>query len=66
MESNKLTPAQAYMQHLIDALTNIIENPDDTDWQDEVLMQILQRPKTLRAALAAALYKSKSAAQYRY
>lgn len=61
MQTKSLTPAQDYMKRMIDALDCVIENPENTDWQDEVLMFILERPKTLRSALSAALYKSQMA-----
>lgn len=66
MKTKELTPAQDYMKRMIDALTCIIENPADTDWRNDVLMFILERPKTLRSALSAALYKSQNNAYYRY
>lgn len=56
-----LTPAQAYMRRLIDALDGLMGDPDNEDWYAEVQMMILERPRTLRSALNAALYKSQSA-----
>jgi hypothetical protein len=53
-----LTPAQDYAIRMINALDELIDNPTDTGWSDEVLMFILERPKTLRSALSAYLNKS--------
>lgn len=54
----QLTPTQDYMKRMIDALSGYIDNPEDADWEAEVLIHIFERPKTLRSALSAALYKS--------
>lgn len=61
MEQPKLTPAQAYMHCVIEALDSLLCAPEDTEAQDNVLMMVLERPRTLRSALAAYLYKSQSA-----
>lgn len=61
MIQNKLTPAQAYAQRIISAVDNLLGSPDDTDTIADIQMMILERPKTLRCALAAYLYKSQSA-----
>lgn len=57
----KLTPAEDYTLRMINALDGFIDNPDNIEWSDEILMFILERPKTLRSALSAYLYKSQSA-----
>ena len=57
----QLTPAQDYAVRMINALDGYIENPFDIDWTNDILMFILERPRTLRSALAAYLYKSRSA-----
>lgn len=57
----KLTPAEDYALRMINALDGFIDNPDNIEWSDEILMFILERPKTLRSALSAYLYKSQSA-----
>lgn len=49
------------MRRLIDALDGLMGDPDNEDWYAEVQMMILERPRTLRSALNAALYKSQSA-----
>lgn len=61
MKKKTFTPAEDYALRMINAIDGFIDNPDDTDWSDEILMFILERPKTLRSALAAYLYKSQSA-----
>lgn len=61
MIQKSLTPAEDYALRMINAIDGFLDNPDDTDWSDEILMFILERPKTLRSALAAYLYKSQSA-----
>lgn len=66
MEQTKPTPAQSYMRRLIDALDGLMENPDNEDWYAEVQMMVLERPRTLRSALNAALYKSLSAQSARH
>lgn len=57
----QITPAEDYALRMINAIDGFLDNPDDTTWSDEILMFILERPKTLRSALAAYLYKSQSA-----
>lgn len=59
--SKQFTPAEEYALRMINALDGFIDNPDDMDWSNDILMFILERPKTLRSALAAYLYKSQSA-----
>lgn len=61
MKTKNLTPAQDYAIRMINALDGFIENPEDMDWQNDILMFILERPKTLRSALAMYLNKSQSA-----
>lgn len=56
-----LTPAQDYAMRMIAALEGFIENPEDVDSQNDILMFILERPKTLRSALSMYLHKSQSA-----
>lgn len=55
------TPAQNYASRCIDALGELINNPQSHDWQDEVYMLIMERPQTLKCALSAYLYKSQMA-----
>lgn len=61
MIATQITPAQDYALRMINALDGFIDNPDDIDWSNDILMFILERPKTLRSALAAYLYKSRNA-----
>lgn len=61
MKPAQFTPAQDYAIRMINALDGFIGNPDDTDWKNDILMFILERPKTLRSALSAYLYKSRNA-----
>lgn len=61
MTTTHLTPAQEYTVRMINALDGFIDNPGDTYWGNDILMFILERPKTLRSALAAYLYKSQCA-----
>lgn len=58
MKSKQLTPAQAYAARIIEALDILLTDIGNIEAQDEVLMMILERPKTLRCALSAYLYKS--------
>lgn len=60
MTAKQLTPAQDYMKRMIEALDGLIENPNDPDWEADVVLFLFERPKTLRSALSAALYKSVS------
>lgn len=55
------TPAQNYASRCIDALEELINNPQNHDRQDEVYMLIMERPQTLKCALSAYLYKSQMA-----
>lgn len=61
MKKLNITPAQAYAQRIIAAVDNLLGSPDDTDRIADIQMMILERPKTLRCALAAYLYKLQSA-----
>lgn len=61
MTTTHITPAQDYALRMINALDGFIENPQDEDWRNDILMFILERPRTLRSALSAYLYKSQSA-----
>lgn len=61
MKQIKLTPAQAYAARIVEAIDNLLCAPEDTEAADNVLMMVLERPRTLRCALAAYLYKSQSA-----
>lgn len=56
MEKYK-TPAQDYAQRVVLALDEVIANPDSLEWYDEAVMLLMERPRTLRAALAAYLYR---------
>ena len=55
------TPAQAYAKRCIYALQELINNPEDNEWQDEVHLLLMERPQTLKCALSAYLYKSEMA-----
>lgn len=57
----KISPAQEYAIRMINALDGFIENPDDIDWSNDILMMVMERPETLRAALAGYLYKLQGA-----
>lgn len=46
-----LTPEEYYIKLSIEALDNFIENPNDDEMYGSLLTAILERPKTLRAAL---------------
>ena len=61
MKELDLTPAQAYAQRIIAAVDNLLASSDDKDAIADIQMMVLERPKTLRCALAAYLYKSQSA-----
>ncbi len=61
MKQKKLTPAQAYAARIVEAIDGLLCAPEDTEAADNVLMMVLERPRTLRSALAAYLYKSQSA-----
>lgn len=61
MKQVKLTPAQSYAARIVEAIDNLLCAPEDTEAADNVLMMVLERPRTLRCALAAYLYKSQSA-----
>jgi hypothetical protein len=61
MKNFNLTPAQDYAKRIVAALDSLLEEPGNTEQADEVLMMVLERPRTLRSALAAYLYKSQSA-----
>lgn len=61
MPTKSLTPAQAYAARIVEALDSLLCKPEDTEAADNVLMMVLERPRTLRCALAAYLYKSQSA-----
>lgn len=61
MTTKTLTPAQDYALRMINALDGLIENPYDVDWSNDILITVLERPRTLRNALAAYLYKSRIA-----
>ena len=58
MIRKEFTPAQSYAARIIVALDNLLKDTEDIEAQDEVLMMILERPKTLLCALSAYLYKS--------
>lgn len=58
MSTKTLTPAQAYAARVVEAIDGFLCNPEDMDAADSVLMMILERPRTLRCALAAYLHKS--------
>lgn len=61
MKQKQLTPAQSYASRIVEALDNLLCAPEDAEAVDNVLMMVLERPKTLRCALAAYLYKSQMA-----
>ena len=61
MKEIKLTPAQDYASRMITAIDEYIADPQSNDWLQEILMIVLERPKTLRNALNAYLYKSRMA-----
>lgn len=58
--NTKQTPAQDYAKRMIDALDGFINNPEDIDWTNDLVMLVFERPKTLRSALSAYLYKAKN------
>ena len=66
MKKLKLTPAQAYAARIVEAVDNLLCSPEDTEAADNVLLMVLERPRTLRSALAAYLYKSQSAQLQRH
>ncbi len=61
MKQKQLTPAQSYASRVVEAIDNLLCDPENTEAADNVLMMVLERPKTLRCALAAYLYKSQMA-----
>lgn len=58
MKSIELTPAQSYMGKMVEALDLYLSEPENEKYGIDVLTLALERPKTLRAALSAHLYKS--------
>ena len=61
MKQLNLTPAQAYAARIVEAIDCLLCDPEDIDRIADIQMMVLERPKTLRCALAAYLYKSQSA-----
>lgn len=61
MKQKQLTPAQSYASRVVEAIDILLCDPENTEAVDNVLMMVLERPKTLRCALAAYLYKSQMA-----
>lgn len=59
MTPRTLTPAQAYAARIVEAIDGLLCDPENMDAADSVLMMILERPRTLRCALAAYLHKSR-------
>lgn len=55
--SLRLSPAQAYAARMIEAIDILLGDIEDTEAADNVLMMVLERPRTLRSALAAYLYE---------
>lgn len=64
--SLRLSPAQAYAARMVEAIDILLGDIEDTEAADNVLMMVLERPRTLRSALAAYLYKSQSAQLQRH
>ena len=64
--SLRLSPAQAYAARMVEAIDILLGDIEDTEAADNVLMMVLERPRTLRSALAAYLYKSQSAQHQRH
>lgn len=60
MKQIKLTPAQDYAKRIVYALDRLMSEPENTELANEVLTTVLERPRTLRCALSAYLYKSQS------
>lgn len=60
MAQIKLTPAQDYAKRIVDALDRLAAEPDNTNLAESVRSMILNRPRTLRSAMSAYLYKSQS------
>lgn len=54
----ELTPAQSYMGKMVEALDQYLAEPENEEYGLNVLTLALERPKTLRSALSAHLYKS--------
>lgn len=65
MTRKEPTPAQAYAKRCIIALSEMINNQGSNDWQEELLLLLLERPQTLKCALSAYLYKSEMASLQR-
>lgn len=61
MKQKQFTPAQAYAARIVEAIDALLCAPEDSDLIADIQMMVLERPKTLRCALAAHLYKSQSA-----
>lgn len=54
-----LTPAQSYAQNAVEALDDLIAAESDAEYHKAYAAKlVMERPKTLRCALAAYLYKS--------
>lgn len=59
MLARPLTPAQSYAQNAVNALDALIAAEPETKYSTSSVARLLmERPKTLRCALAAYLYKS--------
>lgn len=61
MKEIKLTPAQDYASRMIMAIDKYTAGTQSSNLAQEILMIVLERPKTLRNALNAYLYKSRMA-----
>lgn len=59
MSNNSISPAQQFSARLLEALDNLLANPTDVDYQADVQTLVLERPRTVRSAINALLYKSK-------
>lgn len=52
-----MTPTQQAIKRTIEALTEHIDDPENVDKYSDVIMMLMERPVTVRAALALYLHK---------
>lgn len=59
MKQIKLTPAQDYAKRIVCALDRLMSEPENAELANEVLMAVLERPRTIRCALKEVLRQLK-------
>lgn len=60
MKKNELTPAQAYANSIVETVDELLAAEPSCEYgiQKKLAKLIMERPRTLRCALSAYLYKS--------